>query len=310
MRPHIEDLSPHRPADPIDMTALLHAVGGWADATVRDEPDRAEPDKPATLIDANPLSLDGVAPHPVDGFVDGVQRGISLTYREQRPVVLAYAAAGAVDGSHRPFAVAEHLQLVSAEADRTWLQGLLGDQAVPIDTIDSDDPSVCQARAAQAAGLLREQVERSLTTDLAGRSDLRLLILDGSLLGRPHDTTLVGVAKTHTRRYLADERAIYRLPVGWRSPRFTIPPGAVGNAHELHSCYVRLADAQHRHWSYGLIRIEAYEVDLLEPVAAACLANRQRGGHDPRGDRHLAGVRAVERFLTARQPAMFSLSLA
>lgn len=64
-----------------------------------------------------------------------------------------------------------------------------------------------------------------------------------------------------------------------------------------------------RHWSFGLVRVETHHAYLLEPVAAACVADRQRGGDDPRGDRHLSGVRAVELLLTARQPAIFSVAL-
>ena len=128
---------------------------------------------------------------------------------------------------------------------------------------------------------------------------------DGSLVGRSVDPRVVGIVKTTARRYMADETELWRLPKGWRSARFSIPAGNDMGV-ERHSCYVRLHDARRRPWDFALIRVETFDPDLCEPVAALALTDAQDGSRsDARWDRHLRGVRCVEDLMRARRPAIF-----
>jgi hypothetical protein len=131
-------------------------------------------------------------------------------------------------------------------------------------------------------------------------------VVDGSLVARPIRDRVVGVVKTTNRRYLPDESVLWGLPAGWRSPRFKIPEGSQNVGAPRYSCYLRLHDASRQAWNFGLIRLETFDLDLLEPLCALALEERQPAGSlDRRYDRHLAGVRAVEDLLRARRPSIF-----
>ncbi len=91
------------------------------------------------------------------------------------------------------------------------------------------------------------------------------------------------------------------------SPRFLMPAGSQGVTVPRYSCYVRLHDASRMAWNFGLVRLEAFKPELLDPLCALALLERQpAGSHDRRFDRHLSGVRAVEDLLRARRPTVFS----
>ena len=71
---------------------------------------------------------------------------------------------------------------------------------------------------------------------------------------------------------------------------------------------MRLHDANSQAWSFGMVRLEAFNPDLLDPLAARALNERQ-GPHsgDGRYDRHLVSVATCEKLLCARRPMVFDL---
>ena len=125
-------------------------------------------------------------------------------------------------------------------------------------------------------------------------------------IGRPVDDRLFGVVKTVNRRWMPDESILWSLPENWRSPRFRIPASKSGP--ERYSCYVRLRSNEIASWSYGLLRLEAFDAEMLDRLAALCVAEKQptRSG-DPRGDRHLEVIRLAEDVLRSRRPDAFSM---
>lgn len=302
----VADYSPARPDAPLDLRGLFRAAGGVTGERVdpADIPDRPEPSQPAELIDHGPARVDA-APLPVDAFLDGVQSALALRYRDHRPVHLLYAAAGGVDPSARPVAVAERLALVCGDDDEEWARDV-APVGVEVVAVAGDDPAAVERACHQRHGTIRAELERRVAASLLDDAGARRLVVDGALRGWPVRDELTGVVKTTGRRYLADESPLFGLPPGWRSARFRIPAGADGHDADRYSAYLRLVDAATRRWSYGLVRVEAYDPDLIDPLCATALAHRQRGDDDdPRGDRHLAVVRAVEEFLRSRRPQPF-----
>jgi hypothetical protein len=296
------------PDAPHDLRAFFKAVGRFSGehADMTSVPDRDAPDDPAEELDPSPLKVTA-DPLAVDGFVDGIQASLVVTYRAHRPVFLSYVAAGAVGPGAKPLGLRERLAIVASSEDREWVDSVR--QSLPVEELSAVDPPDVQRDASSWLGSTRESLERAVVADLTEREAVKCLAVDGTLLGRPHSTRLVGVVKTTRRRYLADESCLFGLPAGWRSPRFRIDPSSAGPAPARYSCYLRLHDASASSWDHALIRLEAFDPDQLDGLAARCLVERQvAAGGDRRWDRHLASVRACEEFLRARRPAVFSLS--
>ena len=289
-----------------DLRSLFQAVGRFTGqrGPMTTPEIRPETDKPVTLLDdsTSPITAGQL---DVSAFVDGVQASLVLTYREHRPVFLNFTGAAALTPDLKPVGVLEQLQIVASSSDEEWTRAL--NSSVPVEFLQADAPFDVERLAVASLAGDRERLERSLIGDLVKTSDLPL-VLDGSLVGRPVDSRLTGVVKTTNRRYLKDESVLYGLRAGWRSPRFVIPSGSQGVDADRYSCYLRLFDASTQAWNFGLIRLETFEEEMLEPLAALCLNQRQnsRSG-DARGDRHLLAVRACENFLRARRPAVYNL---
>jgi hypothetical protein len=126
------------------------------------------------------------------------------------------------------------------------------------------------------------------------------VVVDGDLRARKLVDDMIGVAKTHRTRYLPDERVLWGLPEGWRSPRFTIDAG--GNRPRT-SAYLRLHDASARSWDFGLVRVECWNPDLVDAACAAVFAHRQPPGvNDRRWDRHIGPVAWCETALRDHRP--------
>lgn len=298
------------PATPVhDLRTFFRAVGsnGYARALSTTPTERPETDTPVELLETAPSKVTA-APLPVAGFLDGIQAALCVTHIEHRPVYLAYCAAGAVAHGMRPLGVKEELFAVAAGLDREWFDGL--GTTIPVEELISELPPDIERDAHRLLGTHRDGLERGLVSDLVMLglvTDDAPLVVDGSLRGRPVTRSLVSVVKTTARKYLPDERVLFGLPAGWRSPLFKIPAGAAGNGVDLYSCYVRMFDASQAAWSFGLIRLETHDPQQLEPLAAMALGQRQgQGTGDARFDRHLAGVRATEDFLRARRPSVFN----
>lgn len=259
------------------------------------------------LVDSERAPID-VEPMPVAGFIDGVQSSMVVTYRSHRPVYLTYQAAGAVGARAQLVGLKERLALVCSTADMSWVAEVnLSDRPLPVLELPVTDPMEVERAAYMSVGDWRDRLERSLVEELVD-AGVGPLVVDGSLRDRPYHGSLHAVVKdTSATRYLPDESALFGLPCGWRSPIFRIPAGAGGGGMvDRYSCYVRLHDARHRGWGFGLVRLEAYDPERLLPLGALAMAERQgpRSG-DGRWDRHLASVSTTEKVLRARRPSVF-----
>jgi hypothetical protein len=290
--------------DIIDLREFFHALGSFSPSRALTEAPaiRTECDVPVEMIDTDPAEITAT-PIEVEGFIDGVQAALCVTYRAHRPVYLTYVAAGVGSTEGRLLAVKERLEVLHSQLDTEWVETI----ASGIQTVELTEtrPDELASAAIAVLGGERETMERSLVEEIVDTRNANLVV-DGSLVGRPVRRQLLGVVKTTMRRYLPDESVLWGLPVGWRSPRFVIPSGSQGVRAPRYSCYLRLHDASHQAWNFGLIRLETFDLDQLEPLCALALVERQpAGSHDRRYDRHLAGVRATEDLLRARRPTVF-----
>jgi hypothetical protein len=294
-----------------DLRQLFRAVGRFSGtaALTSSPPDRTDIDGEIELLD-EPSAPVEAEPAAAAAYIDGIQASLVVTHREHRPVFLSYVGAGAVDAQRRGLTVEEKLELVCSHLDREWVDGL--GSSVPVDEHACELPPDVERAALQALGGQRAHLEQVVcdrvlaATDPASGGAGGLVVVDGALGLRSYDARLAGVIKTHGAKYLPDERVLYGLPQGWRSPRFRLPAGVAGGRTERFSCYLRLFDASHHAWAYGLIRIETHRLEELEPFAARCLRERQpSGSRDARGDRHLAPIRACEDLLRSRRPQVY-----
>ena len=76
------------------------------------------------------------------------------------------------------------------------------------------------------------------------------------------------------------------------------------------AAYVRLASNRSDSGppARGLVRIEAFDRELIEPLAATCMDLRQQpGSMAPRADRHLAPIAACERELRRSLPQLYGI---
>ena len=289
-----------------DLRALFQAVGSFTSerALISSPYERPEPDEEVAMVD-NERARIVAQPLGVIGFTDGIQSAMTVTYRDHRPVYLTYVAAGCVGPSGSMLASRERLDIVCSHLDSEWVESL--GTTIPTILLPEERPDIIERAALGTMGADRERMERDLMEELS-MAQGGYIVVDGSIAHRQHDELIVGVVKTTRRRWLKDESVLWGLPEGWRSPIFSIGAGVHGAPGIRYSCYLRLFDASKRGWDFGLIRLEAWKPELLEPLAALCMQERQhpRSG-DSRGDRHLASVRVCEQVLRARRPAVFTL---
>lgn len=297
-------VQPDASTEPYDLREFFHALGFFSTSRALTEapPVRLECDIPVELLDPDPVLVQA-APLDVAGFVDGIQHAVCVTYRGHRPVYLVYVAAGAASADGRLVSLRERMQVMVSHADSQWLREL--GTTIPSVELAADRPDEVAHAALSTLGGDREALERALVSEMADTAT-GFVVVDGNLVARPVRDRVVGVVKTTHRRYLPDESVLWGLPVGWRSPRFRIPEGSQGVQADRFSCYMRLHDASRQAWNFGLIRLEAFDPDLLDPLCALAMQERQPvGALDRRFDRHLSGVRAVEDLLRARRPPVF-----
>ncbi len=287
---------------PYDLRTLFKAVGrvggrGGDNAALTREDSGEE----VSMLETSPLEVT-CEPASIEGFVDGIQAQMHLTHIERRPVSLYYVAAGALGEGAMPRALVEKMRIQCGAGDVEWVENLGSN--IPVEILASTSPPEMEAEAAQAVGKARDEAERDVVELILREKSEGFVVVDGSLLARPRSNRIVGVVKSAKSRYISDERVVWDLKKGWRSPRFTI--GSEGTLR--YSCYVQLVDKKEGAWNLGLIRLESFVLENLEPMAARCLQEVQtQSGGDPRWDRHLGSVRAVEEFLRARRPAAFSM---
>ena len=285
-----------------DLKQLFRAIGRVTGGRALEAApvDRKDQAAGTDVIDDDPARV-AVPPVVADAYVDGIQAAMVLTHVAHRPVYLSFVSAGAVDGACRPLDVEETLKLVCSHLDRDYVESLRS--TVPVHPLASELPPDVERSAHQQLGGDRADHETTVVQRALNRGGF--VVVDGGLSARSESAAIGGVVKTDATKYLPDERVLYSLPAGWRSPRFKIPAGR-GADVERWSCYVRLHPAEQHHWTFGLIRLETFSLDMLEPLAALTLTKRQfASSGDSRFDRHLQPVRRCEDFLRSRRPKVF-----
>jgi hypothetical protein len=267
--------------------------------------------RPARLVEQGPLTGRPVGdPEPwpdTVAFLDGTQRYEVMAYAGASPVVVAEIAAAVLERRNRQLHVSEvaRHRLVIA---RPSVLVDLGDAIADHDAVAL--PETDPVHPVHDFQLARREVDRArgkleLETGLRYRSiSDAWLIVDGTLTESPQwarDQRMVGVCKSHaTLPFGGVELEQYlRLPARHRSPVFA-PAG-----HEVAPVYswaLRLWPWEGRGLLHGLIRIEAAATPetLRDPdqLSRWLLAERSPvSTPDPRWDRLLYGIRAVEQFL-------------
>jgi hypothetical protein len=287
-----------------DLRQLLSLLGTPAYMASREPPERKDTEVEVEVLEDSPLKVTG-SPLAVDAFVDGIQSSMVLTWRDSRPVYLAYIAAGAAGPGPDLVGLAERLLLIASVEEQDYLDEINpADQPIPQVLLPATIPPEVERTAGAEVGRVRDLLERTLVERLLA-AGARYLVLDGDLMSRTPDVRLVGVVKTSRTRYLPDESVLWTLPAGWRSPIFRIPPHGPSRTDRF-SCYLRLNSAANSPWDFGLVRLEAFDRDLLMPLAARVLLERQpEGVSDSRWDRHITSVAVCEQLLRDRRPVIF-----
>lgn len=269
--------------------------------------------RPARLLEQLPLTGHAVGvPEPWPGplaFLDGTQRYEVMAYAGASPVVVAEIAAAVLERRDRQLQVAavtrRRLVIARPHVLRRLEDAIEDHLAVPL----ADDGPVHPVHDFQLA---RREVDRA-----RGRLEVEVghgyragadawLVVDGSLTESPEwakDPRMIGVAKSHATLPFADAdlEAYLRLPAGWRSPVFQ-PAG-----HEVAPVYswaLRLWPWEGKDLLHGLIRIEAAPtpgtIAAADQLSRHLLAERSPvSTPDPRWDRLLYGIHAVEEYLRA-----------
>ena len=288
--------------EPHDLRQLFRAIGSVSGARALEAApaDRTDLGAVVDVLDEDPAEV-VCDPLEVSAYVDGIQASMVMTHRMHRPVYLSFVSAGAVASDGLPLDAEEELTVVCSHLDREWVDEL--GSTVPVHELAAELPPDVERAGHLQLGGDRSRLESVVIERAVARGGY--VVSDGALTGRKDTRTLVGVVKTHGSRYLPDESVLYGLAERWRSPRFRIPAGH-GAGTDRWSCYVRLRPANFAPWTFGLIRLETFSLDLLEPLAAATFTQRQSAGSgDARFDRHLFAVRRCEDFLRARRPQVY-----
>jgi hypothetical protein len=242
-------------------------------------------------------------------FLDGIQRYEVMAYAGASPVVVAEIAAAVLERRERQLHQAEvaRRRLVIA---RPRVLEQLGDAIEGHAAIALTDEG--PAHPVHDFQLARREVDAArgrLEVELGHRyraTSTAWLIVDGSLSESPRwaaDERMIGVAKSHATLPFSDSdlEQYLRLPAGSRSPVFQ-PAGS--EIAPVYSWALRLWPWEGKDLLHGLIRVEA--APTLDTLAQAdqlsrwLLAERAPvSTPDPRWDRLLYGIRAVEEYLRA-----------
>ncbi|HET9066359.1 MAG TPA: hypothetical protein VFN22_11120 [Gemmatimonadales bacterium] len=242
-------------------------------------------------------------------FLDGIQRTELLGSVGTEPLVAARIAAGVRCRTDRLLEGAVHRvsHVVVGRPEALDVLGTLspGWQAIPL-TEDLEPHPYAIRDAARAAidrarmGLELEVARRFRETDREA-----WLLVDGTLTSSPDwatDPRMIGLVKSHTTLpFTGDDLERYlTLPVGHRSSAYMPPTRSVT---PIHAFGLRLWPFAGRDLLHGLLRVERaptasalVEADL---IAARLFAERAPLANDPRADRLLYGIHAVERWLGA-----------
>ncbi len=269
--------------------------------------------RPARLVEdlrvgGHPVGV----PEPWPGtvaFLDGTQRYEVMAYAGASPVVVAEIAAAVLERRDRQLHVAEsarrRLVIARPEVLRDLGDAIEGHAAVEIPEDEPAHPVKDFQLARREVDAARGRLEVEIGHRYRSASNAWLLI-DGALSESPQwatDGRMLGIAKSHATLPFGggDLEHYLRLPAGTRSPVFE-PAG--GRVAPVHSWALRLWPWQGKNLLHGLVRIEAaatpQTVAQADQLSRWLLAERcPVSAPDPRWDRLLYGIRAVEQYLRA-----------
>ncbi len=242
-------------------------------------------------------------------FLDGTQRYEVMAYAGASPVVVAEIAAAVLERRDRQLHVAEVLRrrLVIARPDvlEQLADAIDGHDAVALPEEGPVHPVLDFQLARREVDAARGRLEVETGHRFRAASDA-WLIIDGSLAESPQwsrDGRMLGVSKSHATLPFqgTDLEEYLHLPAGSRSPVFQ-PAGR--EVAPVYSWALRLWPWEGKDLLHGLIRVEAAPstetITQADQLSRWLLAERAPvSTPDPRWDRLLYGIRAVEEYLRA-----------
>jgi len=267
--------------------------------------------RPARVIERGPFVPRPVGvPDPWPGmvaFLDGTQRYEVMSFASNTPVVVAEVAAAIMERRERrlELALEGRRRLVIARPSVLHSLGDLLDRHETV-ALAEDLPSH-PVQEFWVARRLVDQARGRLEVELGHRYRERSaawLIVDGSLTDSPlwaSDPRMLSVARSHsTLPFEGQDLDKYlHLPAGHRSPIFASPDDEIA---PVFSWGLRLWPSEGCDTMHGLIRVEAAPTDqtinTVDQLSRWLLAERAPlSTPDPRWDRMLYGIRAVEEYL-------------
>lgn len=243
-------------------------------------------------------------------FVDGTQRYEVIGYVATMPLVAASisAAVRLREGGHFRTVERADRRLVLGRPEALEAFGALppGLEAKPLEVDEPLHPLKALEHAQRAIDSARTALERTLGARFRQRHD-GWLVVDGVLSDSEvwaNDPRAIGVSKSHATLPFEGEDLLRYL---------TLEPGHRSSVFEpttwrflpAHSWGLRLWDYRDKDLLHGLVRVEMAAghcpTDVADLVSRWLLAERvPLARPDPRWDRLLYGVAAVERHLRAR----------
>jgi hypothetical protein len=269
--------------------------------------------RPARLVEDQALAWHAVgAPEPwlePVAFLDGVQRAELVAYAGASPLLVADIGAAVRQRQDRRFAtvVRERRRILFGRPESLAAAGPLpeGLATVALPTDDPAHPVRDLVNAGRALDRARAALERQVGERFRQRSE-GWLVVDGTLTESPHwatDGRMLAVSKSHATLPFdgPDLERFLRLPVGSRSSIYTPQTRSVT---PIAAWAVRLWPWAGKDVFYGLLRIEVApengRPDMADLLSRRLLAERAPlSTPDPRWDRLLYGIHAVERHLRA-----------
>jgi hypothetical protein len=243
-------------------------------------------------------------------FLDGVQRYEVVGTSGGHPVIVAELGAAVRVRQGRDFRTVERAErrILVAAPEVLPVAARVASECEPI-PIDGDDPA--RLHPLRAVELARRAIDRErgrLERDVGAafrRRSAAWIVVDGVLTDSDvwaRDPHAVGVSKSHaTLPFDGPELVTYlELPAGCRSSVFE---PATWRITPVRSWGLRLWPWEGEDLFHGLVRIEVADlpesIERADPISRWILAERAPLSRpDPRWDRLLYGISAVERHLS------------
>jgi len=256
-----------------------------------------------SALDWYPVGAAESWPDPV-AFLDGTQHYEIIAYDGASPVFAADIGAAVRERRARRLVRAVGLRRRIVVGRRAALEALgrehEGYEAVAIPEDDPPHPVRDQLLARRVVDDERGRLELEAGSEYRSQGD-GWLVVDGSLAQSPlwaGDPRMVGVVKSHSALPFEGEDLVryLRLPVAHRSSVFASEHRMVA---PVYSWALRLWPWEGKDLLHGLVRIEAAPTGetlaIADQLSRWLMAERAPvSAPDPRWDRMLYGIRAVE----------------